>query len=396
MTRLELKFLLSQQEYPSVSITVALSSTMPDRAQNVTKVKTAIAAAKEQLLQEFTQEECKPVLDKLYAAEQGLDYEHMSAQGVAIFANKQVVQTYLFPVSVADRVVIDSSFEVREVILALSRTPKYWVLVLSEKPSRLFYGIGDVLTEIIEPAKDALGQDQDGFPYTFLPSNIDKKSDLHDSSGQQFRGSVGHTGDGHVKQSLGNDARHLDEQKLKFVERVFKLADRFLKVEPLPLIIVCENKNHAFFEKASHGYQVAGWLRGDYCKRNAHGLAEAVKPLIQEYFEKQCTEKITEFEEEAMGTNKHAFGINAVWRAAQEGRVRELLVEESFVVTGIVDPDNKFHIIVTEQQKKPAVVVDLVNDLIEVVLSKGDDARVVFCKPGSLKKYESIAAILRY
>lgn len=395
MTRLELKFLLAQQEYPSVSITLALAEKMPERAGNSTKVNNAIAAAREHLLQEFSEEESAPIIKKLREAAQKLDYEHMSAQGLALFANKNVVQSYLFPVPVADRVVVDASFEVREVLSALSRTPKYWVLSLSEKPSRLFYGIGHTLTEIIEPEKDAAGNDVDGFPYSYLPPDVHSKGELIGEYGQQFRGSVGHGGGGRVTQSLGNDARHLDDDKLKFIERVFKLAERFLKAERLPLFLVCENENHGFFEKAAHGYPVAGWLRGDYCKRTAHGLAQAIWPLVQEHLAEQCKKKIALFEEEAMGSKKHAFGMHSVWRVAEEGRVHDLLVEEGFVVSGIVDPDNKFHVIVTDQEKKPDVAVDLVNELIELVMSKGDGL-VTFCPPGSLKKYEHVAAILRY
>lgn len=94
-----------------------------------------------------------------------------------------------------------------------------------------------------------------------------------------------------------------------------------------------------------------------------------------------------------MGTSKHATGIQAVWNAAQEGRVHELLVEQDFTVFGRVDKEDPFNIMITEQKSEGAH--DLVNELIEIVMKKGDGT-VTFCPPNSLKNYDHVAAVLRY
>ena len=375
MTRLDLELLQSQQEYPSVSITVGFAKTMPDRKNNATKVKDAIADAQKRLLQEFSAEEIKPIMAHLQGQYDALDFERSSAQGLALFANKHVAARYELPFTVPDHVMVDSIFEIRDVLFALNRMPKYWVLALSEKPSRLFHGAYDSLHEIIEPAQDAFGNDKDGFPYSYLAPN---ERTVHEQMGDH----------------LMRDARHFDGNKEKFFERVFKLAERFFKAEPLPLIVIADEKNYALFQKASHHYPVAEHVHGDYCKRSAHDIAQVVWPAVEKHLADDQAKKIAYFAEEIIGKKHHAVGFHDVWKAAQEGRVHELLVEENFSIAGAPDPLDKFKALLLKEPKT-AADPDIINDLIEIVLSKGD-AKVTFCKPGSLEKYGHVAAILRY
>lgn len=374
MTRLDLELLQSQQEYPSVSITVALAKTMPDRKNNVTKVRDAVAHAQQRLLKEFSAEEIKPILAKLHGQIEALDFEHINAQGLALFANKHVAARYVLPFTVPDHVVVDAIFEIRDVLWALNRMPKYWVLALSEKPTRLFHGAHDSLHEIIEPAQDEFGNDKDGFPYSYVAPN---ERTAHEQMGDH----------------LMRDARHFDGNKEKFFERAFRLAERFIKAEPLPLIVIADEKNYALFQKASHNYAVAEHVHGDYCKRSAHDIAQVVWPAVEKHLADDQAKKIAHFAQEV--NQKHqAVGFHDVWSAAQEGRVHELLVEENFSIAGAPDPLNKFKALLLETPKN-AADPDIINDLIEIVLSKGD-AKVTFCKPGLLEKYGHVAAILRY
>ena len=189
------------------------------------------------------------------------------------------------------------------------------------------------------------------------------------------------------------DLAHFDGHKEKFFERVFRLFERFSKIDPLPLFIISTEKNHHLFELASHHYPIAEWIHGDYCKRTLYDIAPIVWPVVEKYLADECQKKIAFFKEEAMGTDKHATGIKAVWAAAQEGRVHELLVEQNVTVFGVVDGDNPFNIMITEQQA--AGTHDLINELIEIVMQKGDGV-VTFCPPDSLRQYDHVAAVLRY
>jgi len=374
MTRRDIAFLQFQQEYPSVSVIVNLTQTMPDRQGNATKIKDTLKIVKERLLQEVSQSDADLIISNAQDAADAFDYGTTKAKSAAIFVNKDVARVFLLPVSLPERIEVGPVFEIRDILWALHRMPRYWVLLLSEKPSRLFQGFGQELVEIIEPVKDSWGNDQDGFPYSYLAPN---EEHLNDRMGDD----------------LHRGARYFDDCKGKFYERVFKLLERFLKVDPLPLIVIADQKNHYLFEHASHEYPIAGWVHGDYCKKSTHEIAGLVWPVVSKYLDSECTKKIAYFKEQAMGNEKHACGIMAVWAAAQEGRVHELLVEEDFKAFGAVDGDNPLNIELVD--KESAGAHDLVNELIEIVLSKGEGI-VTFCPKDALKKYEHVCAVLRY
>lgn len=397
MTRKDLLFLQSKQEYPSISIILNVTLAMRDREQNRIKVKNAIQEVKDRLLQEFAARDIKKLMDNLQALVDALNLEHTNARAIALFANQNLKEIYYLPTSVHDKVTVNAHFEVRDIVHVLNRIPKYWVLALSEKPSRFFYGVRDSLSEIIEPKKDTMGQDQDGFPYTYLPPDVESLNDMYKNSGR-MQVSSGHTGDGTRVIPIQIDERYVTDHKRKFFERVFTLAKRFFEPEHLPLVVVADEKNYGFMEKIAKDYGIACWIRGDYCKRAAHDIEQVVWPEVSKYLEEERQKKLKEFTEQAMGTtSKHAFGMESVWRAAQEGRIKDLLVEESFQVSGIINPDNKFNFIpVPKEQQKEIPHEDMVNLLVDAVLNKGEKTTVTFYAPGTLKQYGHVAAILRY
>lgn len=387
MNRRDLQFLQSEQEYPSVSIVVSTHRTMPEREGDPIRVKNAVSEAKKRLLKEYSANELKPLFNNLDDLVDRIDYTKL-LDGLALFVNKDVKQLYILPVSVEDRVVIDSSFIIRDILYALNRMPRYWVLVLGEKPTRLYHGVGESLAEIVENPTDEYGEDQDGFPYDLLPPNADEEP-KEGISGYTMRTSSNGVQGSHVHDSESYN----DEQKKKFFERVDKLLSRFTSVDQLPLIIVGTERNCTLFKEITSNKNIVAALHGDYTSTSSTKLMEVVKPLLYDYLDEKCREKIEEFSE-AIGRMHHAFGIDSVWRVAREGRIKDLLVEVDFSVPGVVNPDNQDDLIIYENSKAPGISDDLVNLLIEIVVEKG--GRVVFCDKGSLDEYNHIAAILRY
>ncbi len=76
-----------------------------------------------------------------------VDWEH-ALDGLALFASKDVATAVELPFRVKARVMIDATFATRDLVFALNRAPRYRVLVLTEKPTRLFDATTQVLTEL--------------------------------------------------------------------------------------------------------------------------------------------------------------------------------------------------------------------------------------------------------
>lgn len=385
MNRKDLKFLNSQQIYPSVSIFARTHRAMPEREKDPIVIKNLVAEAKERLLKEFPARDVQDVLDNIDFLVKSIDYAK-STDGLAIFVNKHVKQMFSLPLPLKNRVIIADTFETRDILGELERLPRYWVLVLSEKPTRLFYGLADELTEIIEPEVDTLGISRDGFPLDYTKPKIEEYEFHQGGTQGGAQGSM-------VGRASHLDSKYLDDHKKTFFKKVDKLLARFITADPHALFVVGVDKNCALFDAVTV-HQVAAKILGDFAERSNKELVAAVNKTVHDNLDKKQAKKIKEFEE-AINKGHHAFGLEQVWRMAHNGRVQELLVEEGYHVPGKINPENSENLVIYDKQGMPGVSDDLVNLLIHMVMEKGD-GRITICKKDSLKNYEQIAAILRY
>jgi len=373
MNKRDIQFLQSFHTYPSVSIFVRTHRHMPDREKDPIKVKNAVEDAKNRLLQEYSRSEVSDLFERMDTVAASLDYKHM-LDGLAIYVNAEWSGVYHLPFPVEDRVTIENGFVTRDLVRTLNRLPRYWVLALGAKPTRLYYGVGDSLTEVTEPDTDHIGTLQDGFPYEYTGSDRDSVIMAIDK--------------GH------KDADHHDAHISNFFRKVDELLHQFMSVEPLPLILVGEDRNRSYFTHVSqHTQHIVGTVSGDYGREPKRVLEERVWNETQEHLKHTRHTKLDAFHE-AIGSGHHIFGLHDVWWTARQGRVQDLLVEENYSVPGVVNPDNPDDLIIYDDHETPGITDDLVDLLIEKVLDKG--GTVTFVEKGALHDYNHIAAILRY
>lgn len=278
----------------------------------------------------------------------------------------------VLPFSLPDLVVVSKRFELRDVLTQMPALMHYWVLALAEKPTRLFRGYGKYLDEIIEPAKDRLGIERDGFPYEYLGP-------------QEHQYDTIETGD--------KDARYFDEHRKKFFHKIDHLLHKFVGQSPLPLIIVGDKDNVVVFNEISkHKNLIIANIHGSHSTTPAYQLSEIVWPALESYQKQQQRDLLNQFIE-AIGREHHAFGLEWVWRVAREGRIKDLLLEENFKVPGIINPEPPYEIIKYEKLQD-GVCPDIVQAIIDEVIAKR--GKVTVFESDSLKDYQHIAAILRY
>jgi hypothetical protein len=95
---------------------------------------------------------------------------------------------------------------------------------------------------------------------------------------------------------------------------------------------------------------------------------------------------------EAVKANRHASGVDQVWRATFEKRCQILLVETDFEYAA--DLSEEGDRLLPYTGKGAASLDDAVDDVIEKVLAEGGE--VFFYEPGALDLHQRIAAVLRY
>lgn len=361
MNKTDVMQLLSQKQFPSVSILLPTHRTSPDNLQDPVRVKNLLAEATKRLVDEFGKREAGPVIDSLNAIIERIDYR-TTLDGLAIYANKDMAKKYYLPISLTERVVIDESFAVRDLLLAVKRSHRYLVLVLSEKPSRLYDGFRDTLVEV----------EDYGFPFT-------------------------HEGPGGATKLPGgqgiNISAYRDERHRQFFSEVDKALSAVLKEDPLPLIVVGVDRYLAFFDEVSNNRTfVVGSLKGSHDTTTAPELAKLVWPIVEDYCRSDRA-SIFAMLSDAIGSKTYAAGFDEIWKVAQEGRISRLLVEEEFFVPAKADATG-INPMPVEDSAAPGVYDDAIDQVIEQVLKTGGS--VTFFEPGKLEEHSRLAAILRY
>jgi hypothetical protein len=361
MNKHDVHLLQQISSYPSVSITLPTHRTSPLNKQDPIRVKQLAREAVDRLLGEFSKREIEPIVTRLENLVDSLDYRN-ALDGLALFVNNDFSRAFYLPITIKERVVVDQTFFTRDLVHAINRSTRYWVLALSEQPTRLFEGVRDALVEIRE----------EGFPFT-------------------------HTGPGGASALPGGPgvrkSAYRDEYHRQFFRQVDAAFMPFMADDPLPLVVVGVDRFLAFFREVSaHAGSVIAEVQGSHDKTSAHDLGKLVWPQAKERLLELRQGVFLELDK-AVGERKVASSAGEVWRLAHEGRGHMLLVEEDFHFPARLD-ESGTHITLADDPAAQDVIDDAVDDIIEEVLRK--QGQVVFVDNGKLDQHQRIALILRY
>ncbi|MGQ9927966.1 MAG: hypothetical protein ACUVS4_13975 [Chloroflexaceae bacterium] len=147
MNRQDILDLAAVRGYPCLTITLPTHRTSPDNRQDPIRLKNLVTEASNRLTEELGKREVAAMLRLLEEATADIDHEH-NLDGMALFVNAEMSKRFRLPLTLPERVVVDDTFFVRDLIYAFNRSPRYWVLALSEQQTRLFEAVRDDLEEL--------------------------------------------------------------------------------------------------------------------------------------------------------------------------------------------------------------------------------------------------------
>jgi hypothetical protein len=360
MNQYDVRLLSQISGYPCVTITLRTHRAYPKNRQDQVRLKNLIAEATDRLLKEFNKRDAEALLKRLENLAGTIDFRS-TLDGLALFVNQDFGRAFRMPFHIPERVIIGETFFTRDLVYALNHSMRYWVLVLSEKPTRLFEGVDHTLTEIVT----------EGFPM------------IHEGPG----------GEAPLPGGFGiRKSAHRDERHRQFFRTVDNILTPFLTDDPLPLIVVGVERYHAFFKEVSiHKNSIIGRITGSHDKTSPHELGKLVKPLIEKHQDEKQKESLARLEQ-AVSARKSASGIEDVWHLAHEGCGELLLVEKGFWYPGQLDENGV--LVRADDLTAPDVIDDAVDQIIDTVLNK--QGKVVFVENGKLEDHRSIALVLRY
>jgi hypothetical protein len=291
-----------------------------------------------------------------------IDYRH-ALDGLVMFVNADFDAKFYLPFTVPERVVVAERFLTRDLVFAMNRTPRYWVLALSEQPTRLFEGTLDTLVEV----------ETGGFPMT------------HEGPG----GATALPGGYGV-----NPSAHRDERHRQFFRNVDAALKPILANDPLPMGVVGVDRWLAFFnEVTTHQEFIRATLLGNYDHMSSPRTGQGWSGRwSRPPWPNGCN--VTWPSWTAMSARQRvASTVGEAWRKANEGRGKLLLVEKDYHEAGKLD-ESGLLLLPADDPTAPDVIPDAVDETIEAVLSKGGE--VVFTENGQLADYQRIALVLRY
>ena len=357
ITRQNLNYLQSLTKVPALSILLPTHRSFPENKQDPIRVKNLVDSAIARLNAEFSARDLEPLVQRLETLVSSIDYPH-TLDGLALYVSHDIAQLYYLPFAIPERVVIDQTFATRDLVYGLHREQRYWVLLLSQASTRLLVGTGETLEEV-----------QDGgFP---LPM----------------------TGPG-ATMALPHeaDSSYVDDRLRRFYQQVDSALMEFTKEDALPLIVGGVDRQVSFFQEVSQqATAIAGTLSGNFDKATISELTEPVLAIMKTVRETQRASAMQDLDT-AIGAQKLVSSIPEVWRLAQDGRGKTLLVEKNYHVPAVLSATGNLELV--EQVGGTDVMDDAVDEVIEAVLGKGGD--VVFVEDGALSAHQQIALILRY
>jgi hypothetical protein len=358
--RSELKRLQNHNDYPSISLLVPTHRTAPANQRDRIVVKNLVAEGLKRLHDEFKKRDFASLVQNLSKLVDHVDWEH-SLDGLALFVGRDVATAIHLPFRVKARVMIDATFATRDLVFTLNRAPRYRVLVLTEKPTRLFEATTNVLTE-----------------FTTKPFPM-----VHKGPGGASRLPGG--------QGINRSAVR-DESHRQFFREVDDALASIQKEDHLPVVVVGVDRYLAFYQEITKDPDaIVGLVAGSHDNPNPSALGKLVWPVFKAGTTLKRTRALVRLKE-AVSVNRHASGIDQVWRAAYEKRCQTLLVETGFQHPADLDPagDRLLHY----SGRGSAALDDAVDEVIEKVLADGGE--VFFYEPGVLDLHQKIAAVLRY
>ncbi len=354
--------LLDVRGDPAVSIVMPLDPPRPGTTRHRIRLRNLHAAARNQVLEWYTGREAKAVLDRLDEAMAAVDLSRPGL-GVVVFATRDIAEAHMAPFPVHEAVAVDSTLLTRSLIQGLRRSPRYRVLVVSEKRIRLFDAVRDHLAEI----------DEGGFPMQADFAPLDRRA---------VAGRFALEGAGDDRETLRT-----------FYRRVDTALREICRGDPLPLVLAGVERSVARFEEVAraHGQEVIGRVRGNYGFLSSRDLGAITWPVARHHLRQRRREVVARLVK-AVGEGRAVTGIDEVWRLAGDGRGNLLVVEEDYRHEPSMLKDGR--LVPAPVSLGPDVITDPVDEVVESVVRSG--GIVEFVPSQQLGELGRIGLLLRW
>jgi hypothetical protein len=346
---------------PAISIIMPFEPKMSLKKELNAALKKAAGKVEKELVDNYPPELARLLVQKLQNIIKGLNF-NTHKKSIAIYVSPVFEKVLYLDISVEEKIIVDESFEIRDLVYSKKQLHKYLVLLLSNKVSRIYLGNTDTFVRIVADTPESV------------------KAYVNDAPER-----VANFSDPSARKEMLMD---------KFLLHIDNALDIILNAYRFPLFVIGTEKIAGHFKKLSkHTGSVVEYIHGNYEEASMEELKKVLDPHITNW-KKVMQKDILNQLEEAAGKKKLEFGIKNVWREAMGHKGRLLVVEKDYsyaaqhgskpgIIYKTAEPFNKF-----------SYIKDAVDDIIEKVLESGGD--VEFVDKDVLRDYHHIALVKHF
>lgn len=350
---------------------------MAEMKQDRLRFKHLVKSCETELTMKFDELTALAYLKALKEIEEDDDFWLSPSEGLAIFVDQKQAIVYKLQVQVEPLAIVADSFHIKPLHQVFQFNQKVIVLGIDAENFMLFEGN--------RFGFNAVPLDKNA------PTTLEAAIGVHKAESYLSRGSYGGTETGMFH---GHGGRK--DEKEKTTEKFFRFVDNYVlenysKESKAPIILLALNEHHSVFQSLSKNpYLLKEGIKGNFKDFDLKQLKTEVNALL-EPLNNQKLLSILERYRASLSESKGSDRIAEITKAALEGRIEILLIEENKIILGKINPRNQK---VEFGDTNTKLLDDVLDDLAEQVLRyKGE----VYLYPKAM--FESkfgVGAIFRY
>ena len=343
---------------PAVSIILPFEPKMSLKNVLHHSLKIAADNVERELKENYSTEMTALIMHKLNTIIKNLNY-NTHKHSIAIYVSPIFEKVLYLDIAVEQKIIIDESFEIRDLVYSKKQLHKYLVLLISGKESRIYLGNSTSLDRIVSNTPESVNAYANDLP--------EKVANFSDISARK------------------------EIMMEKFLRHIDNSLDIILQAYQLPLFVLGTERILGHFKSLTkHAGLVVDYIPGNYEELSFEALKLVLSPSISDW-KKVKQKDILNRLDEAASKKKLAIGMADVWREAMRKKGRLLVVEKNYKYAAQLGNGNDLLEELLEPYNKFSYIRDAVDDVMEKVLENGGD--VEFVDAEVLKDYQHIALI---
>lgn len=347
------------QSQPSLTIVMPFEPRIRPVSELKYSLKIISGRAKEELRERYPAGIVHPLIQKLDKIINDLDFDTQK-KSIAIYLSPVFEKVIYLDIEADEMIMVDGSFEIRDLVYNKEHLYKYLLLLISGKESRLYLGNSESFVRMVAP----------GSVFTIVNNALEKVLNFSDVSDR--------------KQIIRD----------KFLHHIDNALDKVLKEHHVPLFIMGTEKILGHFKKQTrHRENVIKYIPGNYDDYSLSQLKAIMQPHIASWLRVKQKALLSQLEK-AADSKKLVYGIKNVWSAVKNNLGRLLVVERNFMVAASYAGSNDSKELSLKPYSDRPEIMDAVDEVIEKVLESG--GVVEFVDRDMLKAYNQIALVKYY